>query len=214
MRRDSRMSDAQRRALSELWPRFGADAQALRDPATLFGREAPLHVEIGFGTGHALLALAQAHPEYNVLGIDVYRAGAGQVMMEAARLGVNNLRIATDDAKDILQDHIADGALAALYVFFPDPWPKKRHHKRRLVNAEFAALATRKLASGGHWHLATDWEEYAHQMVEVLNAAAGLQNLSPDGAFVARPDSRPLTKFEKRGQRLGHAVFDLTFERI
>ncbi|MEK6749382.1 MAG: tRNA (guanosine(46)-N7)-methyltransferase TrmB [Pseudomonadota bacterium] len=213
VRRESRMSNSARHQLQELWPRYGADAAQLVDPATLFGRAAPLHIEIGFGKGDSLLALAQAHPEYNVLGIEVYRPGAAHCMTEAARLGLHNLRVAIEDAKEMLDNKIPDGSISALYVFFPDPWPKTRHHKRRLINPEFAALVARKLQVGGLWRLATDWAHYAEQILEVLNAESALINANPEHGYVPRPDARPLTRFEQRGQRLGHAVFDLAYRR-
>ncbi|MDH4275215.1 MAG: tRNA (guanosine(46)-N7)-methyltransferase TrmB [Gammaproteobacteria bacterium] len=214
VRRESRMSNTARLQLQELWPQHGADAAQLADPIALFGRDAPLHVEIGFGKGDSLLALAQAHPECNVLGMEVYRPGAAHCMAEAARLGLHNLRIAIEDAKEVLETKFPDAAITALYVFFPDPWPKKRHHKRRLINPEFAALAARKLHRDGIWRLATDWAPYAEQMLAVLNAEPGLRNESAERGYVPRPDTRPLTRFEQRGQRLGHAVFDLAYSRV
>lgn len=183
------------------------------DLARLFGREAPVHVEIGFGNGEALAAMAAAHPENNYLGIEVHRPGVGSLLRRVGAEGLSNVRLAGVDAVELLT-RVPDGVLGAVYLFFPDPWPKRRHHKRRLVQPEFARLVRRKLEIGGVWRLATDWEDYARHMLEVLTADPGFENLATDGTFVSRPQVRPLTRFEQRGRKLGHTVRDLAFRRI
>jgi len=212
VRREGRLTPAQRRALEELLPRYGVPGHGPLDPVALFGRRAPLTVEVGFGNGEVLAHLAAAHPERDHLGIEVHRPGVGRLLNRIHELGLANVRVAVDDAMEVLP-RLPEGSIDLLLVFFPDPWHKKRHHKRRLVNAEFARLAASRLRPGGRLHLATDWEDYARQMLEVLGAEPALHNLSPAGDFVPRPDSRPVTRFEARGRRLGHEVFDLLYER-
>lgn len=214
VRREGRITAAQTRALEQLLPRYGVAAgDAALDFAALFGREAPVHLEIGFGNGEALAAMAGAHPENNYLGIEVHRPGVGMLLRALEVGGLTNVRILCADAREVLERRIADDSLSAVYIFFPDPWPKKRHHKRRLVQPEFVTLVRRKLRIGGLLHLATDWEEYAQQMLAVLAAVDGLENTAPSGPFVARPAARTLTRFERRGHRLGHGVRDLVFRR-
>jgi tRNA (guanine-N7-)-methyltransferase len=179
-----------------------------------FGREADTVLEIGFGMGASLVQMAKDAPEQNFIGIEVHKPGVGSCLSDAAIAGVTNLRVYHHDAMEVLEHAIADGSLARVQLFFPDPWHKKRHHKRRIVQAEFAELIRRKLKIGGVFHMATDWEEYSEHMLEVMQAAPGYQNQSADGSVVPRPDHRPLTKFEARGHRLGHGVWDLMFERI
>lgn len=206
------MTAAQERALAELLPRYGiADGDAPIDFAAAFGRTAPLHVEIGFGNGAALAAMAVAHPENDYLGIEVHRPGVGSLLRAVADAGLTNVRVISADAAEVLAQRVADGALAAVYVFFPDPWPKLRHHKRRLIQPEFVALVGRKLKPGGMLHCATDWQNYAEQMLAVLAAAPALENTARD--YAPRFAERPLTKFENRGARLGHGVWDLAFRR-
>lgn len=213
VRREGRMTDAQRRALDELWPRYGIDVSGPLDLDAVFGRRAPCVVEIGFGMGDALLAIARAHPERNYLGIEVYRPGVGTLLKRLDAEGVANVRVVAGDAVELIREAIADASLAAIHIFFPDPWPKKRHHKRRIVQPESVARFACKLAPGGVLHLATDWEEYAAHMLAVVSAEPSLVNCAGEGAFTARPDSRPETKFERRGQRLGHRVWDLVLEK-
>lgn len=214
VRREGRITGAQRRALEELLPRYGVpEADALLDFATLFGRVAPVHLEIGFGNGEALAAMATAHPQHNYLGIEVHRPGVGSLLRRLDAEGLANVRVLSADAKEVLERRIPDNALDAVCIFFPDPWPKKRHHKRRLVQPAFLTLLHRKLKVGGRLHLATDWEDYAQQMLAVLSAAGALENSAGAERFAPRPPERPLTKFERRGQRLGHAVWDLVFQR-
>jgi len=206
------MTDAQRRALVELWPRYGIDPDNTPiDFHLVFGRAAPVHLEIGFGNGDALIAMAEAHPENNYLGIEVHRPGVGGLMRRCAAEQLENVRVMSADAKEVLEKQIAPGSLAAAYIFFPDPWPKKRHHKRRLVQPEFVALLRERLAIGGILRLATDWHDYAEQMLAVLSADPELENISGMGSYAERPSERPLTRFEQRGMRLGHGVWDLAF---
>jgi tRNA (guanine-N7-)-methyltransferase len=213
--RQGRLTPAQQRAMDVLFPRFGIPSgETPLDFDTFFGRRAPRILEIGFGNGDSLAAIAQAHPDNDYLGIEVHTPGVGHLLLKIEELGLTNLRVMRDDAVEVLTHRIADASLDGVYLFFADPWPKKRHHKRRIVQEEFAQLLRRKLQPGGRFHMATDWENYARHMLEVMNAAAGFRNTSPAGDYVPRPDYRPLTKFEQRGQRLGHGVWDLIFERI
>jgi tRNA (guanine-N7-)-methyltransferase len=212
--RAGRITVAQERALTELWPTYGVEPGGKLDLETVFGRVAPRCLEIGFGAGEVIGCLAQAHPERDYLGIEVHRSGVGRVLLRAAQEGLCNLRVICDDAVEVLTRRIADGSFDEILVFFPDPWHKKRHHKRRLIDAEFAALLTAKLRTEGTLRLATDWQEYAEQMLIVLNAAEGLRSLSPDRTFVPRPDFRPPTRFERRGARLGHGVWDLAYAKM
>jgi len=213
--RAGRITEGQARAREELWPRYGIDvASTPLDLAAVFGRTAPVTLEIGFGNGDNLAAFAQAHPERNCIGVEVHPPGVGHLLRVAAERNLNNLRVLQQDAVEVLQSRIAPGALDSILVLFPDPWHKKRHHKRRLISAEFAALAASRLAPGGTLQLATDWVPYAEWMLEVLNAAPDLRNCAADGLYVARNPGRIRTRFEARGERLGHEVRDLCFERI
>ena len=226
--RAGRITGAQERALTELWPRYGLDPPSAADASaasldlhTAFGRTAPVVVEIGFGNGENLLALAAADPARDFLGIEVHRAGVGHLLLRAGEADLANLRVMRHDAVEVFERHLAPDSLDEILVLFPDPWHKKRHHKRRLVQPAFVALLASRLRIGGRLQLATDWEPYAQQMLEVLSAEPALRNLAPaspsDGVrpgFVPRPDWRALTRFERRGHRLGHGVWDLSFERI
>jgi tRNA (guanine-N7-)-methyltransferase len=211
--RQGRITQAQQAALDELWPRYGLEPGGLLHPEQVFGRSAPLVLEIGFGNGESLAQMAAAAPERDFIGIEVHRPGVGHLLLKARELGLANLRVYCADAVEILRRGIADGSLDRIQVYFPDPWHKKRHHKRRLVGAAFAELAAAKLATGGILHCATDWEDYALQMLEVLDGSAWFANLAGVGCFSERPEYRPLTKFENRGQRLGHGVWDLLHRR-
>ncbi|MFA7619954.1 MAG: tRNA (guanosine(46)-N7)-methyltransferase TrmB [Thiohalomonadaceae bacterium] len=215
VRRQGRITVAQERALEEMWPRFGVEAgDELLDLDALFGRQAARVLEIGFGDGGNLVAMAEAHPDTDYLGIEVHRPGVGRLLMEVGEKGLANVRVMCTDAVEVLTRQIPDASLDAVLLFFPDPWHKMRHHKRRIVQPEFAELVRRKLVIGGRFHMATDWEDYAHHMLAVMQAAPGYRNLSPGGDYVPRPEHRVLTKFERRGQRLGHGVWDLVFIRI
>lgn len=215
VRRQGRLTKGQQQALETLWPVMGVEYEPeLLDLNALFGREAPTVLEIGFGMGASLVTMAAQHPEQNFLGIEVHSPGVGACLAAAQEAGVTNLRVMCHDAVEVLEKMIPDGELAMVQLFFPDPWHKARHHKRRIVQAPFAELVKSKLRAGGVFHMATDWENYAEHMLEVMNGVAGYKNLSGDNTYVPRPDSRPLTKFELRGQRLGHGNWDLMFERI
>lgn len=206
------MGSGQRRALAELAPQYVLPfgTQPI-DPVVVFGRRAPLVVEIGFGMGDATAAVAQASPEVDFIGIEVHPPGVGSLLRKIDEHGLSNLRIVQHDAVEVLQQMIEPGSLAGAVVLFPDPWPKKRHHKRRLIQPPFVALLASRLAPGATLHCATDWEPYAQQMLQVLSAEPALVNAA-DG-FATRPPYRPLTKFEARGARLGHATWDLVFRK-
>jgi tRNA (guanine-N7-)-methyltransferase len=213
--RTGRMTSGQARALEELWPRYGVEYSPQPLPLdALFARKAPCTLEIGFGNGEHLASLAAAHPERDYLGVEVHRPGVGHLLMLAATNNLNNIRASAHDAVEVLREQIAPGALDEVLVLFPDPWHKKRHHKRRLIQPPFVELIASRLASGGVWRLATDWEPYAQQMLEVVSGADALfENLSPTGDWMPRPEERAPTRFEKRGARLGHGVWDLAFRR-
>ena len=212
--RAGRTTAAQERALSELWPAYGIDlGEAALDLAAVFGREAPRCLEIGFGAGEVIGVLAQSNPHIDYLGIEVHRSGVGRLLLRAQQCSLKNLRVICRDAVDVLRDRIGDASFDEILVFFPDPWHKKRHHKRRLIEASFVSLAASKLRCGGTLRLATDWQAYAEQMLAVCNAEPALESLSPDRAYVPRPEFRPPTRFERRGERLGHGVWDLAFAK-
>ncbi|MBT0727893.1 tRNA (guanosine(46)-N7)-methyltransferase TrmB [Rosenbergiella australiborealis] len=215
VRRQGRLTKGQQQALDELWPINGIEYSAEpMDFALIFGREAPLVLEIGFGMGASLVEMAKANPHQNFLGIEVHAPGVGACLASAHEAGVTNLRVMCHDAVEVLEKMIPDNSLRLTQLFFPDPWHKARHNKRRIVQVPFAELILRKLKLGGVFHMATDWENYAEHMLEVMQSIPGYINQAPDGLYVPRPDSRPLTKFEQRGHRLGHGVWDLMFERI
>jgi tRNA (guanine-N7-)-methyltransferase len=210
--RAGRVTAAQERALTELWPSFGVDFDgAPLDLDALFGRRAPRCLEIGFGAGEVIGALAKAHPETDHVGIEVHRAGVGRLLMHAREEALKNLRIICYDAVEVLATSIADGSFDSILIFFPDPWHKKRHHKRRLIDTAFINMLAAKLKPGGVLRLATDWQGYAEQMLSVANACERLESLSSDRTYVERPDFRPATRFERRGARLGHGVWDLAY---
>ncbi len=215
VRREGRLTPGQQRAMDTLFPRFGIGAgQGLLDLDAIFGRRAPRILEIGFGNGESLAEIAKNHPENDYLGIEVHRPGVGHLLQIIEEQGLTNLRVMSEDAVEILEQQIPDASLDALYLFFPDPWHKKRHHKRRQVRPEWAQLVRRKLKLGGRLHMATDWENYAEHMRDVLNDAEGYNNTSESGDYVPKPDYRPETKFERRGLRLGHGVWDLVYEKV
>lgn len=210
--RQGRISSAQQRALDELTAKHAlAFAPQPIDARAVFGRKAPLVLEIGSGMGETTAEIARARPETDFIAIEVHGPGVGSLLKRIEADGLANLRVIRHDAVDVLEHMIADGSLAGMHLFFPDPWPKKRHHKRRLVQPAFAALAARKLAPGGYLHAATDWPDYAAQMLAVLSAEPLLVNTA--AGYAPRPEYRPLTKFERRGLGLGHPVHDLVFRR-
>ena len=210
--RAGRVTPAQERALQDLWPTFGFgfDGRML-DLDRVYGRSAPRCLEIGFGAGEVIGALAQAHPENDYLGVEVHRPGVGRLLLRAQEARLSNLRVVCHDAVEVLREGIPDLSFDEILIFFPDPWHKKRHHKRRLIDATFVELLAAKLRAAGVLRLATDWQEYAEQMLAVCNACAGLVSQSPDGTYVSRPGFRPPTRFERRGERLGHGVWDLAY---
>jgi tRNA (guanine-N7-)-methyltransferase len=212
--RAGRITPAQQRALAELWPKYGIEfAPRPLDLTAAFGRAAPCTLEIGFGNGEHLVALAIAHPQRSFLGVEVHRPGVGRLLLALEARALDNVRIICHDAVEVLERQLASESLAEVLILFPDPWPKKRHHKRRLIQRPFVELLATRLAPGGALHLATDWQPYALQMLETLSAVAGLTNLAGRGAFAARPRERVTTRFERRGERLGHEVWDLAFRR-
>jgi tRNA (guanine-N7-)-methyltransferase len=212
--RAGRTTIAQERALSELWPSLGIDLmEAPLDLEAVFGRSAPRCLEIGFGAGEVIGKLAETNPHIDFLGIEVHRAGVGRLLLRAEQSELKNLKVICNDAVDVLRGYVAEAAFDEILVFFPDPWHKKRHHKRRLIEASFVALLASKLRLGGTLRLATDWQAYAEQMLTVCNAEPSLRSLSPDSTYVQRPDFRPPTRFERRGERLGHGVWDLAYSR-
>lgn len=215
VRRQGRLTKGQQQALQHYWPVMGIGfSEAVPDFTTVFGRAAPLTLEIGFGMGASLISMAKATPEQNFLGIEVHSPGVGACLALAHQEGLRNLRVIHHDAVEVLDKMIADDSLTMLLLFFPDPWHKARHNKRRIVQTPFARLVKSKLKQGGIFHMATDWEPYAQHMLEVMSAIDGYRNLSKSNDFVPRPSSRPVTKFEQRGQRLGHSVWDLMFEKV
>jgi len=214
VKREGRLTKGQAKALEDNWPTMGLNHQdGLLDFTKVFGNDNPVVLEIGFGMGKSLVEMANNAPDTNFIGIEVHRPGVGACLMDASEAGVTNLRVYEHDAVEVLADCIADSSLAKLQLFFPDPWHKKRHHKRRIVQPEFVENLRSKLKIGGVFHMATDWENYAEHMLEVMTAAEKFKNQSETNDYMPRPDDRPLTKFEQRGHRLGHGVWDLMFER-
>ena len=213
--RAGRVSPRQQLALDEWLVDYELPAPGNKwDLVAAFGRKADTVFEIGFGMGGSLITMAKAAPEVNYIGVEVHRAGIGSLVADLHDGAINNVRVAPYDAVEVLKTCISDESLAGVQVFFPDPWPKVRHHKRRLVQPELIQLLIKKIKVGGFIHCATDWEEYAEQMMLVLNAAPELANTQSDGGFMPRPSFRPLTKFEHRGNQLGHGVWDLMFVRL
>ena len=212
--RAGRTTPAQQRALAELWPKYGVEfASEPLDIRGRFGRTASCTLEIGFGNGENLLALATAQPERDFLGVEVHRPGVGRLLLALEARALTNVRLICHDAVEVLERQISAQSLQEILILFPDPWPKKRHNKRRLIQRPFAEVIVQALAPGGVLRLATDWQPYALQMLETLATLDALVNLAADGAFVARPPERVPTRFERRGTRLGHEVWDLAFRR-
>ena len=215
VRRSGRLTAGQQLGFDRQWDNLGFSYEdGPFDIPKAFGRDAYTVLEIGFGMGQSLAEMAKAAPEKNFIGIEVHTPGVGSLLRIADEEGISNLRVSKDDAIEVLKESIADESFDCLQLFFPDPWHKKRHNKRRIVNEEFAQLIRCKLKPGGIVHMATDWEPYAEHMMEVMSAAEGYKNQAGEGNYTPRPDHRPLTKFEKRGENLGHGVWDLFFEKI
>lgn len=213
--RAGRTTLGQQRGIELGWPKFGLElSDGLRDFDQVFGRQAPRTFEIGFGMGHSTLEMAAAAPEQDFIGVEVHKPGVGALLSGLLSQNLQNVRVYSCDALEVLRECVADASLDRVLLFFPDPWHKSRHHKRRIVQPAFAELIRQKLKVGGVLHMATDWQPYAEHMLEVLSAAPGYRNLSTDGAYVPRPAERPVTKFERRGERLGHGVWDLKFQRV
>lgn len=210
--RQGRLTRAQRHAIETMMPRYGIPytGEPL-DMDKIFGRRAPKILEVGFGMGGATVEIAKANPDKDYLGVEVHAPGVGNLLKLADEAGLTNLRVIQHDAVEVLRDMIPDEALDGVHVFFPDPWPKKRHHKRRLIQPPFIQQVTRKLKPAGYVHLATDWQEYAEWMLDVLRGEPRLENTAQD--YAPKPGDRPLTKFERRGLELGHGVWDIIFRR-
>lgn len=214
--REGRLTAGQQHAFERLWPSIGIDFQGQPlDLPSRFGNDRPVYLEIGFGNGESLAPMALANPDHNYLGIEVHRPGVGHLLLRAQELGLKNLRIIRHDAVEVIRDGLVDNALNGAYLLFPDPWHKRRHHKRRILRPALVDELARTLRSGGLFHAATDWEDYARQMMQLMTAAADrFENQAGAGHYTPRPDYRPLTKFEQRGQRLGHGIWDLIFRRL
>jgi len=214
VKREGRLTKGQAHALENFWSEMGLNHEdGMIDSKALFGNENPVTLEIGFGMGKSLVEMAKNAPDINFIGIEVHRPGVGACIALAQEEGVKNLKVYEHDAIEILADCIPEQSLTTVQLFFPDPWHKKKHHKRRIVQPEFVETIRQKLKVGGVFHMATDWENYAECMLEDMQTAPGYNNLSETNDYVPRPDSRPLTKFEQRGHRLGHGVWDLQFAR-
>lgn len=214
VKRIGRMTAGQKRAIDDLWPRYGLDYTGTpRNLTAAFGNAAPVVLEIGFGNGEALFAAAKSDPARNYLGIEVHEPGVGRVLKDAAAADLTNLRVMRVDAVDVLRHEIADAALTELRLYFPDPWHKFKHHKRRIVQPAFVELVAAKLRPDGLFHLATDWAPYAEHMLDVLEASPHFRNQLGPRAIAPRPEWRIETHFQKRGERLGHGVFDLLYVR-
>lgn len=213
--RQGRLTKGQEQAMETLWPCFGIEAaDTPLDFTQLFGRTAPVTLEIGFGNGESLAQMAAAAPEQDFIGIEVHTPGVGHLLKVVGEKGLQNVRVMNTDAVDILQKRIPAESLDRVQLFFPDPWHKKKHHKRRIVQPDFVKLIASRLRTGGVFHLATDWENYAEHMAEVMANSADFRNLATDTLYSPRPDERPLTKFENRGLKLGHGVWDLLYQKV
>jgi tRNA (guanine-N7-)-methyltransferase len=213
--RSGRITDAQERALRALWPTYGAEFEDRpSDLDALFGRRAPRTLEIGFGNGEHLAGLAAAHPERDFIGIEVHRPGVGRLLLQLAELQLHNVKVFCHDAVEVLDAQIPPASIDEVLILFPDPWPKKRHHKRRLIQSPFVRLLATRLRTAGIVRLATDWQPYAEQMLAVLGQCDLLANLAADHSFSKEPGQRAPTRFERRGRSLGHDVWDLTFRRV
>ncbi|WP_201348901.1 tRNA (guanosine(46)-N7)-methyltransferase TrmB [Neptunomonas japonica] len=214
VKRAGRTTEGQEKALEEVWPVMGLEIKnGLVDFNEVFGREAPVVLEIGFGMGDSLLEMASCEPHKNFVGIEVHSPGVGRLLSNANEEGLTNIRVYAEDAVEVFKQCVPDNSLDTLQLFFPDPWHKKRHHKRRIVQPDFAQSIRKKLKVGGYFHMATDWENYAEHMMEVMSSAEGYKNKMGDGQYSPQPEWRPVTKFQRRGERLGHGIWDLMFEK-
>jgi len=212
VKREGKLTSGQQNAIQQLWSTHGVDLEdAPLDFSKLFGREANTVLEIGFGNGLSLADMAETHPEISFFGVEVHRPGVGSLLVQTKQRELTNIRVSQDDAVQVLEQQVLDFSLHRIQIFFPDPWHKKRHHKRRLIQSPFVETLSAKLVEGGGIHVATDWENYAEHILEVLSANKELQNTAAD--YAPKPDYRPSTKYEERGRRLGHGVWDLVFEK-
>jgi tRNA (guanine-N7-)-methyltransferase len=213
--RPGRMTTGQRHALECYWPGKGLSvADGGLDPGRVFAREAPVVLEIGFGMGASLVKMAASRPDVNFIGVEVHPPGVGSLLLACAERGVENIRIYREDAVEVLKRCIPDASLERVQLYFPDPWHKNKHHKRRIVQPEFVSLVAQKLSIGGCFHMATDWQNYAEHMIAVMAGQPQFRNLAAGDGVTTRPGWRPKTKFELRGERLGHGVWDLIFEKV
>ncbi len=214
VRREGRMTDAQKRALTDLWSVYGIDGHGAPFGKAIFPEPRELTLEIGFGDGEALVSLAKQQPEAGFIGIDPHRPGAGRLLLQLQREGIENIRVIIGDAAELLPRLVEPASLSRVLVFFPDPWPKKRHHKRRLLYGPFLQMLSSKLKCGGQLHIATDWREYAEEILTAVDTVPELRNTAGKPQFFGRPDWRPVTKYERRGLGLGHDVFDIAATRL
>lgn len=215
VKREGRLTNAQGKALEEQWPSMGLNIeQGMLDLDHVFGRKAPRVLEIGFGMGKSLVEMAKNAPHTDFIGIEVHRPGVGACLADTAAANITNLKVFEHDAVEVLDTCINDASLSRVQLFFPDPWHKTRHHKRRIVQSAFVQSLRSKLAIDGHFHMATDWEPYAEHMIEVMEQAEGFMNTADSGMYIPRPEYRPTTKFEVRGQKLGHGVWDIIYKRV
>lgn len=209
VKREGRLTRGQERAMTVLWPKYGI----AYDAGTSIDLPNPLILEIGFGMGHSLCEMARANPQNHYLGVEVHTPGVGTLLMDIEKHDLKNIQVMMHDAVEVIDNMLGNNSLDGVQIFFPDPWHKKRHHKRRLISPEFVGKLAPKIKSGGFIHLATDWENYAEQMMEVLTAAEPFENTQGENQFMPNPGDRPKTKFENRGERLGHGVWDLMFTK-
>ncbi len=216
VRREGRLTKGQNNALNEQWPTFGIEYQedGKLDFSKIFGNDHPVVFEIGFGMGKSLIEMALADPNTNYLGAEVHRPGVGACLMGIRDHNLTNIRVFNHDSVEILKHMIPANSLSRIQIFFPDPWHKKKHHKRRIIQPEFLEMIAPLLVKGGIVHMATDWQNYAEHMRDVGNACDLFKNMSSNGDYIPRPDSRPVTKFEERGLRLGHEIWDLMFQKL
>lgn len=215
VKREGRMTPGQTLAFETMMPIYGVEYQKkLLDLAALFGNNRPVCLEIGFGMGASLVEQAQRYPERNYIGIEVHRPGVGSLLVKMKDADVSNIRVISHDAVEVLGEMLSDDSIELLQLFFPDPWHKRKHHKRRIVNPEFVRLLHRKIKNNGHFHMATDWQNYAEHMLKVMLSAQGWENCSTTNDYIPKPENRPVTKFQKRGEGLGHGMWDLMFKRV
>ena len=214
IRRIGRMTSAQRNAVDTLWDKYCLDPELACDLPIIFERSAPVILEIGFGNGESLAKVAEDNPDKDYIGIEVHKPGVGNLLAQLERKQISNVRVFYHDAVEVLEQCIPDASLSGIHLFFPDPWHKRKHHKRRIVRPSFVQLIEQKIKPEGYFHAATDWQHYAEHMLNILSGAEHFVNASASQNYCLRPDYRPLTKFERRGLRLGHGVWDLIFKRL